>query len=166
MISLLIHATAKNSGKTLLALGMGLKFRAYGYTWGYLKPVGWIPEQNHDEIADRDAIFMKKALDLKEPLEEICPVVMTQDMIQSSYEGQGQDVAKKILDTFRSVHQNKDILIVEGAGSLFEGLSSAREELNWRWPWMRRSSSSIFIGMGLPRSILSWMSRSWQGIGS
>jgi hypothetical protein len=121
MIPLLIHATAKNSGKTLLALGMGLKFRADGYTLGYLKPVGWIPEQIHGEIADRDAIFMKKALDLKEPLEEICPVVMTQDMIQSSYEGQGQDVAKKILDTFRSVHQSKDILIVEGAGSLFEG---------------------------------------------
>ncbi len=121
MIPLLINATAKNSGKTLLALGMGLKFRTDGYSLGYLKPVGWIPEQMHGEIADRDAIFMKKALDLKEPLEKICPVVMTQDMIQSSYEGKGQDVAKKILDTFRSVHQSKDILIVEGAGSLFEG---------------------------------------------
>jgi uncharacterized protein len=69
---------------------MGVKLRADGYSLGYLKPVGWIPEQIHGEIADRDAIFMKKALDLKEPLEEICPVVMTQDMIQSSYREKGR----------------------------------------------------------------------------
>ena len=121
MVPILINATAKSSGKTLLALGMGLRFRADGYSLGYLKPVGWIPEQIHGEMADRDAIFMKKALDLREPLEQICPVVMTQDVIQSIYEGKAQDVAKKILETFRLVHQGKDILIVEGGGSLFEG---------------------------------------------
>jgi BioD-like phosphotransacetylase family protein len=62
MVPLLLNSTVKGSGKTFLALGMGLRFKADGHSLGYFKPVGWIPERIHGEIADRDAIFMKRAL--------------------------------------------------------------------------------------------------------
>jgi len=121
MIPLYINSTATYSGKSLLALGMGIKFKRDGYSLGYFKPVGWLPVNIKGEIADQDAVFMKEALDLKESLDQICPVVMTQDMIESSYEGKAQGLDKKIMDSFRNMYQDKDIVLIGGAGSLFEG---------------------------------------------
>lgn len=46
---------------------------------------------------------------------------MTQDRIQAAYEGKVQSVVKRILDAFHMVHRDKDILLVDGAGTLFEG---------------------------------------------
>jgi uncharacterized protein len=121
MVSLFINSTVRRSGKTLLALGMGLKLQADGYRVGYMKPVGWISGQVPGETSDRDAMMMKKALDLGEPLDQICPVAMNQEMIQCAYDGQDLGVAKRVLDAFHLVRAHKDILLMEGTGSLFEG---------------------------------------------
>jgi len=121
MIPLYINSTSRYSGKSVLALGMATRFKRDGYRLGYFKPVGWLPVEIDGETTDLDAFFMQKALELKEPLEQVCPVVMTQDMIQLAYEGKLPDMDKKILDSFRKVSQGKDIVLLGGAGSLFEG---------------------------------------------
>ena len=121
MIPLFINSTARYSGKSLLTLGMGLKFKRDGFRLGYFKPVGWLPVKMEGGICDQDAFFMKKALDLQGPLDHICPVVMTQELIQLAYEGKAQDLGQKILNSFGLVCQDQDIVLVEGAGSLFEG---------------------------------------------
>jgi BioD-like phosphotransacetylase family protein len=46
---------------------------------------------------------------------------MTQDMIQLAYEGNLLDVEQKIVDSFRKASQGKDIVLLGGAGSLFDG---------------------------------------------
>jgi len=121
MIPLYINSTAKYSGKSLLALGMGIRFKRDGYSLGYFKPVGWLPVEVNGETVDQDAVFMKKALDLEEALDHICPVVMTQDMIEMAYEGKARGLDKKIIDSFRQAYQGKDIVLIGGARGLFEG---------------------------------------------
>jgi BioD-like phosphotransacetylase family protein len=121
MIPLYINSTETYSGKTMLTLGLGMRFKRDGYRLGYLKPLGWLPVTVDGEVADQDAVFMKKALDLEESLDQICPVVMTQDLIERVYEGKEGDFGQKIMETFRRFYQDKDVVLVGGAGSLFEG---------------------------------------------
>ncbi|MDH7498907.1 MAG: phosphotransacetylase family protein [candidate division NC10 bacterium] len=121
MIPLYINSTSRYSGKSVLALGMGTRFKRDGYRLGYFKPVGWLPVQVDGETTDLDALFMQRALELEEPLEQVCPVVMTEDMIQLAYEGKLLDVDKKILNAFRTVSRGKDIVLLGGAANLFEG---------------------------------------------
>lgn len=121
MIPLYICGNDICSGKSTLALGMGRGISGDGYRVGYFKPVGWRPVQPGGETWDLDAGFMKSALDLGEPLEQICPVVMTQGRIQAAYEGKMEGISRVILDSFHRVSQDKDIMLVEGGGSLFEG---------------------------------------------
>ena len=121
MVSLFIHSTAKCSGKSLLAVGMGLRFKQDGYRVGYMKPVGWVPVQVEGGAVDQDALLAKGVLGLKDPLELMSPAVMTQEMIQLAYEGQVQGLHDKIVKSFQMVSRDKEIVLLEGVGSFFEG---------------------------------------------
>ncbi|HYA03786.1 MAG TPA: AAA family ATPase, partial [Syntrophobacteria bacterium] len=81
MQTLFIGSTAGNSGKTLITVGLGLALEESGYKVGYLKPLGKLPTLVNGKTVDADAQFLKSILQLAEPLEQICPVVLTQDLV-------------------------------------------------------------------------------------
>lgn len=121
MQTLFIGSTAGNSGKTLTTVGLGLALKECGYKVGYIKPLGRLPIAVEGKVVDADAQFLKNILQLSEPLEQICPVVLTQDLVARGLRGEVPDLHSKIQKAYEAISTGKDITLVGGAGSLGDG---------------------------------------------
>ena len=108
------------SGKSLIALGLGLILKEKGHTVGYIKPYGKIPLNVGDRIIDADAEFMRKSLGIEDPPQVVSPFVAT-------FENQSQALKGKAVNKFPafekavSAIKKKDIILVGGSADLFEG---------------------------------------------
>ncbi len=122
MNALYIGSTAGNSGKSMITMGLGLRLKEQGRKVGYLKPVGRSPITLQGRLADGDAEFMKQVLGLDEPLDALCPVVVTQDLVAQGLRGEVPDLLPPIREALGRVAQGKDVVLVGGAGSLTEGM--------------------------------------------
>jgi len=121
MIPFYITSTNEYSGKTLLAIGLGLKLKADGLRVGYLKPLGKMPVKIGEVLTDQDAVLIREALKLDDPLDWMCPVVITPDLTTAAYRGEIEGLENKILSTYQKISENKDVLLIGGAGDPFEG---------------------------------------------
>jgi BioD-like phosphotransacetylase family protein len=121
MQTLFIGSTAGNSGKTLITVGLGLALQECGYKVGYVKPLGKLPITVGGKVVDADAQFLKGILQLAEPLEQICPVVLTQDLVARGLRGAAPDLRAKIQQAYDGISAGKDITLIGGAGSLSDG---------------------------------------------
>lgn len=105
------------SGKSLITVGLGLKLKDAGYRVGYFKPFGRAVKK-----VDEDADSVKKALALGEPLEQICPLLVTEEMIKNILCGSNKEnFSEKIANGFNQVAKGKDLILIDGAGNLSEG---------------------------------------------
>jgi BioD-like phosphotransacetylase family protein len=121
MISLYIGSTKGYSGKNLTVLGIGQRFVKDGLKVGYFKPFGRLPMKVDGVLTDKDAWFIHRALSLEDPVETLCPVVMTQDMMVESCRDECPGLDVKILDAFEIVSKGKDVVLIGGAGTLESG---------------------------------------------
>jgi len=121
MVPLYIGSTSGYSGKNLVTMGIGARLKRDGYRIGYFKPLGTHPARAGDVITDEGARFIYQVLGLADPLEFICPVVMTHDLQVTAY---GRDVAgleQRISKAFRQLSAGKDVMLVGGAGNVYTG---------------------------------------------
>jgi BioD-like phosphotransacetylase family protein len=121
MHTLYIGSTAGNSGKTMVTIGLAPALRAGGYRVGYFKPVGKQATTVDGKVVDADAQFLRDTLHLAEPLDQLCPLVLTQDVMTKGLRGEGGDVMGRIRQAFDRVSAGKDVLLIGGTGSLAEG---------------------------------------------
>jgi len=130
MVPLLIESTASYAGKTMICLGLGLTFQKDGFSVSYFKPFGRSPVREGKVTTDEDALVIRNIFNLEDPLESICPVVVTQDLIIDAYDGKVKNLDKKVIKAYHDVSRDKDITLIGGGGSLHEGsllgLSSLR----------------------------------------
>lgn len=114
----------------MICLGLGLAFQRDGFSVSYFKPFGRSPVREGKVTTDEDAVLMRDVFHLEAPLDRICPVVVTQDLIIDAYDGKVKDLDKNVLNAFHQVSRGKDITLIGGGGSLHEGsllgLSSLR----------------------------------------
>ncbi len=120
MVPIYIASNIAFAGRTFISLGLGLKLVEQGYTVGYVKPLGKIPVKKGSGVYDADAIFIKEALGLEEPLETVSPFVRTFENQTLLYEGGLRDVRKQVLAAFKTL-KRKDFVIMGGASDLFDG---------------------------------------------
>jgi BioD-like phosphotransacetylase family protein len=121
MISLYVGSTGGYSGKSLVSMGLGNKFRKDGLRVGYLKPVGILPIKVGNVLTDNDAWRIYRALELKDPISEICPVVLTQELAVKGYSKDIKGLMEKIERSYNQLSADKDILILGGYGSIYTG---------------------------------------------
>jgi BioD-like phosphotransacetylase family protein len=121
MKPLFVSSTAEYSGKSLFCIGIGLKLKAEGYRVGYFKPLGRFPEMIEGVLADKDAQIMKEVLGLDEPLTDLCPVLLTQDLKINLYRGLKEDFNRKVREAYEKIAADKDVLLLGGAGQLTDG---------------------------------------------
>jgi BioD-like phosphotransacetylase family protein len=121
MVSLYIGSTSGYTGKTLVTMGLGYKFIRDGLNIGYIKPVGILPVKVNDILTDNDAWRIYRALDLKDPLHALCPVVLTQELEVKSYRKEMKGLMPKVVKSHELVSRNKDIVIIGGYGSIYTG---------------------------------------------
>jgi BioD-like phosphotransacetylase family protein len=121
MVPIYIGSTMGYSGKSLVALGLGLKMKEDGLEVGYIKPLGRVPVMVKGELTDGDASFMKKTLSLPDPLDAVCPVVYSQDLINSALKGRAKDLRGKVMKAFAKISKGRDAVIIGGARDLYDG---------------------------------------------
>jgi uncharacterized protein len=121
MRTLFIGSLVGHSGKTMIAIGLAPVLQDQGYKVGFCKPLGKQPITVGGKVVDADARFLKDALHLAEPLEQICPVVVTQELFLRGLRGEATDVRARIQSAFEAVSAGKDVLLLGGAGTLADG---------------------------------------------
>ena len=131
MIPIFIASVSSFSGKNLICLGLGLKFKKDGYKVGYFKPVGFSPVVVENVLTDADAFFLSKTLEVNEPLQSICPVVLTDDLLRRLTSGEDLHIKQKMMTAFHQASKEKDIMISRGLGRLSGGTSLHFSELDF-----------------------------------
>ncbi|MDP2166804.1 MAG: phosphotransacetylase family protein [Thermodesulfovibrionales bacterium] len=160
MIPVFIASNRGYAGKTFMSLGLGLMLMAEGYKVGYMKPIGRMPIKKGRKVFDADAVFMKEALSLTDPLNVISPLVLSYETQSLMLEGKILEAKKQVMEAFRAASKNKDFVIIEGAGDLFEGsalnigaldlIPAMKARVLMIEPWSGDvSSDSLFGGMRL-----------------
>ena len=123
MTSLYLASNAPSSGKTVITLGLALKLKEKGYTVGYLKPSGRLPESKDNESYDDDSVFINDVLDLKELPETVSPFVFNTRTWDTLLGGGPIDARKRIRTAYQTL-MNKDFVLLGGGIDIFDGTTS------------------------------------------
>ena len=113
MIPIYICSTSEFSGKSLISIALGLKMKEQGLNVGYVKPFA--------KSMDSAILSIKDILNLKEPIDDICPVTLTHDLFMQATAGMTKGFDKKILAAFKKIAKGKDVVLIGGAGNLADG---------------------------------------------
>lgn len=127
MKSLYVTSVERYTGKTATCLALGLRLQADGYQVGYLKPLSLQPWRitgldGVQHVADEDAAFVKEVLKLPEEVWELATVVLTPELLNEQLKvATAQDLLEQVKKSHEKVGSGKDIVLLEGGGSLREG---------------------------------------------
>lgn len=122
MKALYISSLENFSGKTAVCLAIGKRLQTEGYKVGYLKPVGHQPTLMAGRVADEDAIFARNVLAIEQEAWELSPVVVTPQVLADCIGNGGElNLEQQVRDAYQNAAQGKDVLLLEGGGSLREG---------------------------------------------
>lgn len=122
MASLYITSIEAFSGKTALCLGIGQRLLRDGFSVGYMKPVSTAAHRVHGRAVDEDAASVREALGLADDLDTITPLALTPDIVEDILTGKSQfDCEQALLEAHAKVSEKRDVVILEGGGSLREG---------------------------------------------
>ena len=113
MIPIYICSTSEYSGKSLVAIGLGLKMKAQGLKVGYIKPFA--------KSLDVATQSIREILDLNESIEDICPVILTHDLFMQAMKSKAKTIEKEISSAFKKIAKGKDVVLIGGAGNLTDG---------------------------------------------
>ncbi len=120
MIPIFIASNTGYSGKNFLAIGIISKLMELGYKVGYMKPISKTSIKEGKGIFDADAIFIKKALSLPDPMHIISPFALSYETQIVQLREKVKLANQKIMEAFNAM-KDKDYLIISGPGDLFEG---------------------------------------------
>ncbi len=121
MIPIVIGSITEFSGKSLIWLGMGLRFKEDGFRTGFFKPLGALPTRVEGALVDEDAVFLKRAIAVEDPMDSICPVVITEEVLNGLLKEKRPWVRKKVMESFQRLSRDRDILLVHALGGLDSG---------------------------------------------
>jgi BioD-like phosphotransacetylase family protein len=139
MPGLYIGSTSGYSGKNTVTAGLGLGFQAQGLKIGYMKPVGAMPVDTPEGLADEDALFVRQALGLEGDAAQtpaaMTPVVVTHDFKVDAFEGRLAGVADgglldTIADAYAGLARGRDLVLVAGSGSMYSGKYSGVDAIS------------------------------------
>lgn len=130
MIPLYLISNEAYSGKSSICVALGKILMDRGLKVGYMKPVGTLPTRVNDLITDEDALYIKEVLGLMDELEDISPIVLTQNYYREGLKN--DDFSKNFLNliekSYNKIQKGKDIVLLEGAKNIehgsFIGISS------------------------------------------
>lgn len=139
MPGLYIGSTSGYSGKNTITVGLGLAFQKAGLNIGYMKPVGAMPVETPDGLADEDALFVRAALGLEDDPAHtptaMTPVVVTHDFKMDAFEGRLPGIidgglAAQVRTAYQGLEQGRDLMLVAGSGSMYSGKYSGLDAVS------------------------------------
>jgi hypothetical protein len=119
--NLYVTSTQTFSGKSALCVGLLSRFRRDGFTIGYMKPVSTTARIVGERVMDEDAHFVKYTFGLAESLDTMAPVILTDQRVDSILAGAEENLDAHVKAAYESIAKDKDIVVLEGGGSMREG---------------------------------------------
>jgi len=120
-ITIYVTSTQNFSGKSALCAGLLGQFKRDGFAIGYMKPVSTTPRLSTEQAVDEDVQFMKSTFGLMDALDTMAPIILTNQKISGLLAGESQGLAKQVRSAFDTISANKEVVVLEGGGSLREG---------------------------------------------
>jgi len=115
MKKILLASRSQFSGKSAIAIGLGLALAEDGHKVGYFKPIGRKFQFGEGKELDHDALVVTQALKLSEAPEDLCPILIDRDFVLKDLDdGKRKGMLDKIKTSFDKVSQGKDIMMLEG----------------------------------------------------
>ncbi|MDY6958530.1 MAG: AAA family ATPase, partial [Halobacteriota archaeon] len=113
--SLFVISDSPECGKTLLSMGIALRFQNEGYKVGYFKPVATEMKIEDATPIDEDVELMKHVLDQDSSTEDMAPVMIGHDFLEDFRTGSREEILEKIAAAHRKLSKDFDILVIEAA---------------------------------------------------
>lgn len=121
MTSIVISSSEAYSGKSAICIGLGTILKDKGYSVGYMKPIGNILADVDGVLTDEDSIVMRRILDLGDSASDITPILQTESLVSDTIMGVELELDTKLLDAHSAISKGKDIVLIEGTGSVGGG---------------------------------------------
>lgn len=121
MKNIYIASLDKFAGKGMLCLALSFIAKAERKKIGYFKPIGSSFIRIGEETIDEDVRFFKSLLNLEEDEDLLCPLLLTPDVILNFLMGKKDINDNLILNAYKKIQQDKDIIFIDGIGRLSEG---------------------------------------------
>jgi BioD-like phosphotransacetylase family protein len=116
-----VTSTQNFSGKSALCAGLIRRLQQDRFTLGYMKPVSTTARLVGRKAVDEDAQFMKSHFGLTDAVETMVPVVLTDQKVAAVLAGDEKDLTDVVRSAFETISRQKDVVVLEGGGSLREG---------------------------------------------
>jgi len=123
MIPLYLTSIQRGAGKNSITIGLIDRLRRDGFKVGYFKPVGHLPVKVENTVTDEGAWLTHRLFQLEDAVEDICPVIITQDLIMRNFEKDVIGLQEKVEGAFKRVSANKDLVVVSSDSNFSEGSS-------------------------------------------
>lgn len=121
MKPLFVTSISEYSGKNLILLGLGKRLKEKGCKIGLFKPLGVFPTRVGNILTDEDVVFFRSVFNLEDPLDLMCPCVITDSLIEDVLEGEIKDCSDRIKDSFAKIARGKDVVLVQSLGGISYG---------------------------------------------
>jgi BioD-like phosphotransacetylase family protein len=110
------------SGKTAFCLGLGRRLQAEGRQVGYFKPLSVQVWRTGVHVIDEDADFVRRMLRLAEDVHDLVGITLTTDTVAELLTTEPTTtLLKQVKTAFQKASMGKDVMLLEGGGSLREG---------------------------------------------
>jgi len=124
MVPLYFVSNEAYSGKSSICVALGKILTGRDLKVGYMKPVGTLPTRINGITTDEDARYIEDILEINDDLEDISPVVLTQNYYREGL--RDDDFSKNFLNiiekSYKKIKQNKNIVLLEGAKNIENGI--------------------------------------------
>ena len=122
MTTIYLASVTDFSGKSLIALALGLRLREQGLKVGYFKPLGTLPTGAGEKTTDEDALFISRRLGAEDAVEALCPILLTEELEERALSEQRDlGAAERVVAAFQKVAAGKDVVLAGGIGDLSRG---------------------------------------------
>jgi BioD-like phosphotransacetylase family protein len=123
MVALYVTSIERHAGKELITLGLIDRLKRDGLNVGYFKPMGHFPVKEENAIVDKGTLLIHRLFEFDDPLELMCPVIVTQDLIMENLERGVTGLKEKMKSAFDKVFRQKDIVVIGCDHNFSEGSS-------------------------------------------
>ena len=128
MKKLYIASTTAFAGKTAITLGLGMYARRHNQKAGYFKPLriqGYLPSDLLGDI-DQDVLFVQRVFGLQNhSAQMLAPIHVDDTTLAQWIQGESplQNYWTKLEEAYENIRQDKDLMLVEGGGTLRDGFA-------------------------------------------
>jgi hypothetical protein len=114
MVTVYVGSSEAYSGKTLTCIVLGMRWQRQGRRVGYLRPLGVMPVRVGDQLADEDAVFVARQLNLQAPPSQLCPILLGPDMCHADPAA----LRQRLLEAFAAAAEGREVVLLNGTGSV------------------------------------------------